>query len=415
MKKLVSLFLVLTLVLGIGIAYAEPTEIVFWTALSGSYDEALQQICDDFNATQDQWKVVAEYQGNYYDIAAKLQAALLDGSEPELVQMECSRTPLFSQYGSFEELTDLLAAVDLNPMEYFYEGFMVDCDWGEGLYALPFNRSTPMFYYNKTLFDEMNLTVPTTWDELHETAKALSIPDTRWGFEVPIDQWFYCCFVRQSGGELMNEENTQLTVNNEAGTASLYLMREMIDDGSMKAPPGSEYNGYEAARSDFAAGITGMIITSSGDLGLLNKSCDFEVGTAFLPGNPDYGVVTGGANVCVLSGHEDKLDGTIAFLKYLTSADVAGQWSVTTGYVPTSEAAANSEVYQSYLAENPAAATALAQMEYAGNQPVIPEWAEIGAEIITSEMQKCIEDPDYTPEIATQSMCDQVATLLGTK
>ena len=416
MKKLVSLVLSLCLVLSMGVftsASAEPTEIVFWTALSGNYDEAIQKICDDFNASQDQWKVVAEYQGNYYDIAAKLQAALLDGSEPDIVQMECSRTPLFSNYGSFEELTDVMASVGVDAKEYFYEGFMVDCDWGEGLYALPFNRSTPMFYYNKTLFDEEGLEVPTTWDELHETAKKLSIPDTRWGFEVPIDQWFYCCFVNQSGGSLMNEDNTVLTVNNEAGAAPLHWMREMIEDGSMKAPPGSEYNGYEAARSDFAKGITTMIIVSTGDLGTLTSTCDFEVGTAFLPGNPDYGVVTGGANVCVLAGHDDKIQGIAEFLKYLTSPEVAGQWSVSTGYVPTSEAAANSEVYQKFLEEQPAGATALAQMEYAGNQPVIPEWSEIGAEIITSEMQKCIEDEAYTPEMATQSMVDQVATLLG--
>lgn len=418
MKKLVSLTLALCVIFSLGAftaASAEPTEIVFWTALSGNYDEVIKQIAADFNASQDQWVVVPEYQGNYYDIAAKLQAALLDGSEPEIVQMECSRTPLFSDYGVFEELTDVMASVGVNAAEYFYNGFMVDCDWGEGLYALPFNRSTPMFYYNKTLFDEMGLSVPTTWDELHETAKALSIPDTRWGFEVPIDQWFFDCFVLQCGGELMNPEKTLLAFNNETGSACLHWMREMIDDGSMKAPPGSEYNGYEAARADFAAGITGMIITSTGDLGLLTQNCDFEVATAFLPGNPNYGVVTGGANVCVLAGHDDKLEGTAAFLQYLTSADVAGQWAVSTGYVPTSEAAANSEVYQNFLAERPAGATALAQMEYAGNQPVIPQWSEIGAEIITSEMQKCIEDRSYTPEMAVQSMYDQVVTLLGTK
>lgn len=212
----------------------------------------------------------------------------------------------------------------------------------------------------------------------------------------------------------MNEEKTQLTVNNEAGAASLNWMREMIEDGSMKAPPGSEYNGYEAARSDLAAGITTMIISSSGDLGTLRKTCDFEVGTAFLPGNPNYGVVTGGANVCVLADHDDKAQGVAEFLKYLTSAEVAGQWAVSTGYVPTSEAAANSEAYQTYLNEVPAGTTALKQMEYAGNQPVIPQWAEIGATIITTEMQKCIEDSSYTPEMACQSMCDLVATLLGT-
>lgn len=418
MKKFVSLVVALCMVLSMCVfatASAEPTEITFWTALSGDYDACIQKIAADFNASQDQWKVVPEYQGNYYDIAAKIQAALLDGNEPELVQMECSRTPLFSDFGVFEELTDELAAVDLDAKNYFYNGFMVDCDWGEGLYALPFNRSTPMFYYNKTLFEENGIKVPTTWDELHEAAKALSIPDTRWGFEVPIDQWFFCCFVRQCAGELMNEEKTEVAFNNETGTACLQWMRDMIEDGSMKAPPGSEYNGYEAARSDFAAGITTMIISSTGDLGLLNKTCDFEVGTAFLPGNPNYGVVTGGANVCVLAGHEDKIDGTMAFLKYLTSADVAGQWAVDTGYVPTSEAAANSAVYQQYLTDRPAGATALQQMEYAGNQPVIAQWSEIGATIITPEMQKCIESADYTPAMAIQSMADQVKALVGNK
>ena len=63
MKKIVSLCLALAMVLSIGMltaACAEPTELVFWTALSGSYNDAIQKICEDFNASQDQWKVVAE-------------------------------------------------------------------------------------------------------------------------------------------------------------------------------------------------------------------------------------------------------------------------------------------------------------------------------------------------------------------
>ena len=79
MKKLVSLFLALLMVLSFGLltaAAAEPKEIVFWTALAGAYNDVIQNICADFNATQDEWKVVPEYQGNYYDIAAKLQASL---------------------------------------------------------------------------------------------------------------------------------------------------------------------------------------------------------------------------------------------------------------------------------------------------------------------------------------------------
>ena len=34
------------------------------------------------------------------------------------------------------------------------------------MYTLPLSKSTEVLYYNKTFFDEHNLTVPTTWDEL---------------------------------------------------------------------------------------------------------------------------------------------------------------------------------------------------------------------------------------------------------
>lgn len=82
---------------------------------------------------------------------------------------------------------------------------MSSCDWGEGLYALPFNRSTPMFYYNKDMFEEVGLdpeAPPQTWDELKEYAAKLSIPDERWGFEMPIDAWFYEAFIMQSDGRI---------------------------------------------------------------------------------------------------------------------------------------------------------------------------------------------------------------------
>lgn len=173
MKKTLSLLLALCMVMSLCVittAVAEPKEIVFWTGLSGNLGESVQYIVDGFNASQDEWKVVAEYQGSYYDIAAKLQTAVVTGDEPDIVQSECTRVSMFSQYGIYEELTDECAeyGVDISAL---YPGFMADCDWGEGLYALPFNRSTPMFYYNKTLFDENGLTAPTTWEELHEIAK----------------------------------------------------------------------------------------------------------------------------------------------------------------------------------------------------------------------------------------------------
>lgn len=394
----------------------ETTEVIFWSSMSGGMGETLDKIVSDYNASQNAVHVTVEFQGNYYDMAAKLQTAITSGETPHVAQLEMGRSKMFADYGVLQNMTDLAKEAGID-VSMFYEGLMTSCDWGEGLYALPFNRSTPMFYYNKDMFKEVGLdpeNPPETWDELKEYAKKLSIPDKRWGYEMPIDAWFYEAFIMQSNGNILNEDETDIAFNNEIGTAPLALWKSMISEGIMKAPPGKEYNSYEAARSDFAAGISGMIVTSSGDLGTLTSSCDFEIGTCFLPKNERFGVPTGGANVVTIVGHEEDAAATMDFLKYLTSPEVAAYWSTQTGYVPSSQAASETKIYQDFIAEKPAARTALEQMQYTDiPRPVNENYPEIHAEIMMTEIQRCIEEADYTPEQAVAAISERTKTLLS--
>ncbi len=397
-------------------ASGDATEVIFWSSMSGGMGETVDKIVADYNSSQDAVHVTVEFQGNYYDMAAKLQAAVTSGESPHVAQLEMGRTKMFADYGVLQDMTDLAAEAGLD-VSMFYEGLMNSCDWGEGLYALPFNRSTPMFYYNKDMFTEVGLDPedpPETWDELQEYAAKLSIPEERWGFEMPIDAWFYEAFIMQSDGRILNEDETDIAFNNETGTEPLALWKNMISEGIMKAPPGKEYNSYEAARSDFAAGITGMIVTSSGDLGTLTSSCDFEVGTCFLPKNTRFGVPTGGANVIMMAGHDEDAAATMDFLKYLTSPEVAAYWSTQTGYVPSSQAAADTDIYQEFVGANDNAKTALEQMDYPDiPSPVNENYPQIHSEIMMTEIQRCIEEEDYTPEQAVEAISQQTKALLG--
>ena len=42
-----------------------------------------------------------------------------------------------------------------------------------GIYSLPIHSYSEVLYYNKTFFAEHGLSVPTTWDELVETCRAI--------------------------------------------------------------------------------------------------------------------------------------------------------------------------------------------------------------------------------------------------
>src|SRR5689334_19839789 len=68
------------------------------------------------------------------------------------------------------------------------------------LYAVPFNRSTPIAYLNGDLMDELGLSPPQTWDELEAFAVRATTgsgSDKRYGFSCPIDWWFWVAMVAQ--------------------------------------------------------------------------------------------------------------------------------------------------------------------------------------------------------------------------
>lgn len=397
---------------------AAKTKVVFWHSMSGSMQDSLKEVVNNYNQSQSKVEVVLAFQGNYYDMAAKLQTAVTSGNTPHIAQLEMGRTKMFQSYGILQDMTSLAKQTGIDKNK-FYKGLMSSCDWGQGLYALPFNRSTPMFYYNMDMFKEIGLDPnkpPQTWDDLQQYAKKLSIPGKRWGFEMPIDEWFYEAFIMQSNGTILNSDETDIGFNNDSGVKPLELWKTMIRQGFMKQPPGKEYNSFEAARSDFAAKVSGMIVGSSGDLNTLTKSCKFKIGTCFLPKNTRFGVPTGGANVVMLKGHDQDSAAAIDFLKYLTSPDTSAKWASQTGYLPSGDDAANSQIYKTYIREKENAKTALAQMQYTDiPRPNNPKYPEIANEIAMTEIQRCIEKADYTPEQAVAEISKQVKNLLSKK
>ena len=77
-------------------APAEKTEVVFWSSMSGGMGETLDGIVSDYNASQDKVHVTVEFQGNYYDMAAKLQTAVTTRDTPHISQLQMGPTKISS-------------------------------------------------------------------------------------------------------------------------------------------------------------------------------------------------------------------------------------------------------------------------------------------------------------------------------
>jgi sn-glycerol 3-phosphate transport system substrate-binding protein len=237
------------------------------------------------------------------------------------------------------------------------------------LYGLPFQRSTVVLYYNKTLLDANNLSMPTNWDELATTAQALTTPD-RWGILIPNSwpYWEFQPFVIGAGQNIVTESDNEVFFNTPAATSALQYWLDLFQ--VYKATPEGVQNNWGDAPGLFADGSAAIILHSTGSLpGILSKA-NFEVAVTAVPGK-DGGMatVTGGGNLYLVAGTDDATaQAAWAFTQWLTSPEMAVDWSIKTGYICTRKSGLELDAWTQYVAQNPQAAEAAATIDVAGRE-----------------------------------------------
>jgi sn-glycerol 3-phosphate transport system substrate-binding protein len=410
-KKLFSIFLVAVLAICSITVYCQksPQTIDFWYSLGGKNGELIQSLIKKFNDSQNDVKVKGIYQGNYYDTSAKVQAAIAAGSPPNISQLEISNVALYADAGTLENLNPYVKKSKVNTKD-FMPGLMDYSYWNKKLVAIPFNRSTPLFYFNKKHLQEagLNLRGPKTWDELKTYAKKLTIPGKRWGYCSPIDVWFYEAMLFQNGGQILSSDHKHIGFNNKIGLAPLILWKSMIEAGIMKLPPGKEYNSWDVAKQSFLNETVSMIVSSTGDVAGLIEGAKgkFEVGTCFLPKAKQYGVPTGGANLVMFAKHsKSQKEAAWQFMKWLTDKEQTIVFSQKSGYMPNRLSAVNSPGMQDYFKEHPQFKTAIDQLKYTKiKRPMHPAAPQLENVVIMNEIQKAVIDRSYSPRQALKAI-----------
>ena len=85
-----------------------------------------------------------------------------------------------------------------------------------------------------------------------------------------------------------------------------------------------------------------------------------------LPAKTQRGTPTGGGNFYIFKEtSEDDRRAAMRLIRYLTSPEVAADWSIKTGYIGISPASYQTEALQKYVEEFPPAKVARDQLNYA--------------------------------------------------
>ncbi|WP_052144868.1 ABC transporter substrate-binding protein [Halalkalibacter okhensis] len=392
----------------------EKVEITYWYAWGDKIGENNENLVKMFNESQDRIHVTAEYQGSYDDLHAKTQAAFAAGNAPEVTQNEIASVGIFANSGMTENLTPFVEKnnVDMND---FIPGLMGNSYVNDQLYALPYLRSTPILYLNKTILEEVGLDPagPKNWEEFREYAQTLTTDGERVGMTLPVNIWMYEALVAQSGGQMLSDDGSEVAFNSEAGVAPVQFWKEMEEEGILKMPTGDEAG--DVARQDFANGRSAMAFSSTADLSFwlaMAEEQGFELTTAFMPANSTYGVPTGGANLVMTAGLDPaKQEAAWEFIHWMTSTEQTIYASSYTGYLPSRMSAVNSDEMQALYEELPQFKVAVDQLEYARPRPMADAYPEI-AKIISDEITRVIIQDDITAEEAIDVAAERANPLL---
>ncbi|WP_169089796.1 ABC transporter substrate-binding protein [Paenibacillus sp. PL91] len=397
-------------------ASSEKIVIKYWYAFGDKIEEAKLHMVNEFNESQDKIEVVAEHQGDYEDLHAKVQAAFAAGDAPAVTDLEIASTGVFARSGMLEELTtyaerdkDELQLDDFNP------GLMGNAYVDDKLYGLPFMRSTPILYKNVTMLKDAGLDPagPKSWDELEQYSRVLK-EKGKVGMTVPVDIWFYEGLVAQSGGRMLSEDGKSAAFNSPEGVAPVEFWKKLSSEGLIKMPVGDEAgatadkdwaNQMSAFKFGSTAGVTGSLEIAKGN--------GFELETAFMPANTSYGVPTGGCQLVMTSkSSEEEKEAAWAFIKWMTSKENTIYQHKHVGYLPTRISAAESEELKAHFAEHPQFKVAVDQLEYARPRPMENAYPEI-AKIIKESIQKAIIDPKTSPQDALNQAAEKANKLLS--
>ena len=347
----------------------------FPVAVGGPVTKIIDDYATAFEKENPGIKVKPVYAGDYVQTVTKAMTAVKGGDAPETAILLAADLMLLTDEGVVVPFDDFVKTPDDKAwLASFYPAFMENAKLKDKTYAIPFQRSTPVLYWNKEAFKAAGLDPekgPSAWSEMAAMAKQLTKKDatgavTQWGIQIPSDGntlWLFTGMTTGNGVRLTDAEGTKVKIDDpkviEAANAWYALSKT---DGSQA--PG--IISWGTTPRDFLEGKTAMMWTTTGNLTNVRTNAKFSFGVGFLPGHLQPGAPTGGGNFYMFKNvSAEKQAAAFKFIKWMTTPERAAEWSTKTGYVATSAAAYDAPAMKAYTADFPQAVVARDQLKHA--------------------------------------------------
>jgi sn-glycerol 3-phosphate transport system substrate-binding protein len=345
--------------------------------MTGKNGEITQALCDKFNASQSDYRVVAVLKGSYPETLNAGIAAFRAKQAPGILQVQEVGTATFMAtkgaiYPVYKLMPENGQKFDPNVYMPAIKGYYSTAQ-GQML-SMPFNSSTAVMYYNKDAFRKAGLDPekpPVTWPDFFAAAKKIKAAGYQGGFTTNwiswiqienFDAWHNLPIASNSNG-MNGKLDTVLQFNSPTAVKHFQTLYDLSKDGTFI------YGGREnKANPLFQTGQVGMHFESIGGYGSMKAACKFDFGVARLPYYPEVkgapqNTIIGGASLWVFTGKtKPEYKAIAAFFAFISKPEIQAFWHQNTGYLPITQAAYDLTKSQGFYKDSPGLELAINQL-----------------------------------------------------
>ena len=339
-------------------ASAEDVTIWYYWETEG-HQVALDKVIEDYNNSQDTYEVTAKYVP-FADFKKQLSIGASADELPDIAILDSPDHASYATMGIFEDLTGKF------DVDTYYEGAVDSCTLDGTLYGVPFGVNCLGLYYNEDLLNAAGCSVPTTWDELMETAEAVTTDS--------VSGLAFCSVQNEEGTFnftpwLWSTGASSYEIDSEGGIRALAYAKELIDSGVMSKECTNWTQGD--VMNQFIAGNVAMMVNGPWQIPTMQSEApDLNWKVTLIPKDTEYASCLGGENYAVVKG--GNTEGALDFLEYATEEEQVKYMMDAFGYISADQTIAESQFeadspYQPFVEE----------LQYAQARGPLADWPSV--------------------------------------
>ena len=351
--------------------------ITFYHTMGSNLTSVLDTYIAEFNKIYPNIHIQYTSVGNYDDVRDQIATEITVGAQPNIAYCYQDHVAMYNLAMAVQPLDELIDSTETVTRAdgttetlgltaeqkadfvpgYYAEGSM----FGDGkMYTLPMSKSTEVLYYNKTFFEEHNLTVPTTWDEMEAVCAKIKEIDPNsipLGYDSEANWFITMC--EQLKSPYTSATEPHFLFDNDTNKEFIKRFNDWYKKGYLTTQTlyGAYTSGLFTSTGEVksymsigsSAGATYQRPAANAD-----GSYPFEVGIATIPqaDTENRKVISQGPSLCIFKkSNPQEVIASWLFVKYLTTTvEFQAEFSMASGYVPVLQSVSENPTYAEFLA-----------------------------------------------------------------